>query len=324
MKTAPMFSVIIPIFNAENSLVRCVDSILNQSIKDFVVLLINDGSTDNSAALCDNFMKNYQQIRVFHKENGGVSSARNLGISNASGKWIVFVDSDDYVESTYLENFINHSFHLDDGAIVIQGVIFDSLDNRRVHKFVKSVYSRNDVVKCIINNNLLTFGAPYCKLYNSRIVKEKELKFPENYCYGEDTIFFLNYIKYIKHIILLPSCNYHYIEGASDSLSRKSHPFNQLKLYFIDNLTSVRNLELVFKCHHKLMSAHGKNISGLLKKMLVDLHRVSDSSIRINEAYREIRKVICKFSCYRYSSWAVILLLCPTFISEFILKQKLR
>ncbi len=324
MKNAPIFSVIIPVFNAENTLSRCVNSILNQSIKGFEIILINDGSTDNSAILCDNFMRDCQQVKVFHKENGGVSSARNLGISSALGEWIIFVDSDDYVESTYLENFINHRFNIDDDELVIQGVIYDSQNNYRKHTFENSVFSRDEIVKCITNNNLLTFGAPYCKLYNSRIIKENALKFPEHYCYGEDTIFFLNYIKYVKQIRLLSSCNYHYMESGSDSLSRKSHPFNQLKFYLVDNLTAVRNLEVIFTCPHKLMRAHGKNISGLLKKMLVDLHRICESSIRINDAYSEMRKVIRMFSCYRYSSWAAFLLLCPVFISEFLLKRKLR
>ncbi len=319
-----LLSIIIPIFNSQNFLKRCVDSVLSQTYKNFELILVNDGSTDDSKRICDEYQQNDSRVKVIHKINGGVSSARNKGVEESRGDWLLFIDSDDYIDPIYFEEFVKNLDSTKFDTLIVQGVIFDSLYNYRKHTFENSVFSRDEIVKCITNNNLLTFGAPYCKLYNSRIIKENALKFPEHYCYGEDTIFFLNYIKYVKQIRLLSSCNYHYMESGSDSLSRKSHPFNQLKFYLVDNLTAVRNLEVIFTCPHKLMRAHGKNISGLLKKMLVDLHRICESSIRINDAYSEMRKVIRMFSCYRYSSWAAFLLFCPVFISEFLLKRKLR
>lgn len=91
----PMISVIVPVYNAEKYLQRCVDSILKQSFTDFEVLLIDDGSHDRSGELCDEYGDKDNRVRVFHKENGGVSSARNVGLDNALGDWLAFVDSDD-------------------------------------------------------------------------------------------------------------------------------------------------------------------------------------------------------------------------------------
>ena len=98
----PKISVIIPVYTAEKSLCRCIDSILTQTYQDFELLLIDDGSTDSSGAICDEYAEQDARIRVFHKENGGVSSARNVGLDNARGEWYAFVDSDDSVSPHYL------------------------------------------------------------------------------------------------------------------------------------------------------------------------------------------------------------------------------
>ena len=93
----PKISVIVPVYNAEKSLCRCIDSILTQTYQDFELLLIDDGSKDSSGAICDSYVAKDSRIKVFHKPNGGVSSARNLGIDNAQGEWLTFVDADDYL-----------------------------------------------------------------------------------------------------------------------------------------------------------------------------------------------------------------------------------
>lgn len=93
----PLISIIVPIYNAESTLNRCIDSIINQSFDDWELLLIDDGSKDQSGKICDEYATKDSRIKVFHKENGGVSSARNLGLDNALGKWITFIDSDDKI-----------------------------------------------------------------------------------------------------------------------------------------------------------------------------------------------------------------------------------
>lgn len=105
----PLISVIIPVYNNENCLHRCVDSILIQTYTDFELLLINDGSKDSSGSICDEYSVIDKRVHVFHKENGGASSARNIGLENAKGEWITFCDSDDFVDSDWLMNFIENS-----------------------------------------------------------------------------------------------------------------------------------------------------------------------------------------------------------------------
>lgn len=102
-------SIIIPIYNSERTLRRCINSVIRQTYDNVEILLIDDGSTDSSAAICDSYKKMDERIRVIHKKNGGVSDARNVGVSNASGIYISFVDSDDFVEPTYIEQLYNIS-----------------------------------------------------------------------------------------------------------------------------------------------------------------------------------------------------------------------
>ena len=98
----PLITIIVPVYNSEKTLHRCVDSILDQTYQNFEILLINDGSKDHSGDICDEYAKSDTRVRVFHKENKGVSAARNTGLDNAKGAWVSFVDSDDWISSEYL------------------------------------------------------------------------------------------------------------------------------------------------------------------------------------------------------------------------------
>jgi glycosyltransferase involved in cell wall biosynthesis len=116
----PLVSVIVPVYKAEKWLHRCVDSILAQTMENFELLLIDDGSPDRSGEICDEYAAKDSRVRVFHKENGGVSSARNLGLDNAQGEWISFVDADDLVEENYIAELLSSAKN--DGSLVISGL----------------------------------------------------------------------------------------------------------------------------------------------------------------------------------------------------------
>lgn len=117
-------SVIVPVYNVEKYLSRCIESILAQTFTDFELLLIDDGSKDASSKICDEFAKTDARIKVFHTENRGVSTARNLGIKEASADWICFVDSDDWVEETFLSDLYGDGFSQDE-CIVFQRAIIE-------------------------------------------------------------------------------------------------------------------------------------------------------------------------------------------------------
>ena len=126
MKESDLISVIVPVYNAEKYLNRCIDSILSQTMTDFELLLIDDGSQDNSGRICDEYAEKDARVRVFHKSNGGVSSARNQGLDNAMGNWITYVDADDRCSCDYLEHLLS-KVDDDTDLIISYAVICDSM-----------------------------------------------------------------------------------------------------------------------------------------------------------------------------------------------------
>lgn len=204
-----MISIIVPVYNTEKYLQRCIDSILEQSYIDFEVLLINDGSTDASRRICDKNAAKDSRVRVFHKENGGVSSARNVGLDNAKGEWITFVDSDDYVLKNYLHNYV---CQINDKVdIVCQGVIFDKLfSEQHPVKYIGTDYVGN------VQNGIVELykhplsGVIWNKCFKAQIIKDQHLRFNKNITYREDEIFVLSYLKYCKLFASSKECGYFY------------------------------------------------------------------------------------------------------------------
>ena len=124
----PEVSVIVPVYGVEKYIDKCIKSIIDQSFKAWELILIDDGSPDQSGAICDKYAEKDQRIKVIHSENNGVSHARNIGLDNAKGRYVVFVDSDDWVNPSYLQNLIERSSA--DDTVVYGNVINDYSDQR--------------------------------------------------------------------------------------------------------------------------------------------------------------------------------------------------
>ncbi len=205
MTPTPVVSIIVPVYNTEKFLYRCIDSILAQTYTDFELLLIDDGSKDSSGAICDEYAEKDTRVRVFHKENGGVSSARNLGLDNARGEWITFVDSDDYIEENFLKSFDGN---LDADLVVGNSVVLnehpnDPNERKEINSSILSGKYEN--IKYFLNTNFqeLICRTPWGKLYRANIIAD--LRFNENMRLGEDTLFNLCYFRRITNLSV--QCN---------------------------------------------------------------------------------------------------------------------
>ena len=197
----PKISVIVPVYNAESTIRRCVDSILAQTFTDFECLLIDDGSKDRSGEICDEYAEKDSRVRVFHKENGGVSSARNVGLDNATGEWIAFVDSDDWVGEMYLESF---SGHLD--ADLMIGGFLRVKNNEIVYDnywdyLPDGLYLNfRHIIESHLNHS--AFSAPWAKLFRRKIIGK--IRFDSNIFLGEDNLFIMMFLSFIESIRVLP------------------------------------------------------------------------------------------------------------------------
>ncbi|MGL4992925.1 MAG: glycosyltransferase family 2 protein [Bacteroidales bacterium] len=240
----PKISVIVPVYKVEKYLPKCIDSILAQTFTDFELLLIDDGSPDNSGAICDEYARRDSRIRVFHKENGGVSSARNLGIDEAKGEWIAFVDGDDWVGERYLDGFFvgYNSFDVD---IILKGFteVNSSGSNLKQVNLPSLYLKSNNIYKLLLDYYSHFFSAsPWRKLFRLRVINDNKLRFN---CYidlGEDAIFLMNYLLYIDNIQLIDQVDYYYRRLDGTSLSTKKYCFEDRKYYFEEWYKSRTNL----------------------------------------------------------------------------------
>ena len=182
----PKISVIVPIYNMELTLARCLDSLLSQSYANYELLLVNDGSTDKSGDICHEYALKDDRIKVFYKKNGGVSSARNMGIDNASSEWITTCDPDDVVKDDWLDIFVRNSENTD---LVIQGYMTDKSN------FVHGIDYAGDAKGAFMALFSVPMrGSIWTKVFRRDIINKNNLRFNESFIFREDEEFVLRYL----------------------------------------------------------------------------------------------------------------------------------
>lgn len=213
-------SIIIPLYNKEKQIKRCLESLQNQNYGNYKVIVIDDGSSDDSFNKAKKFESD--KIKVIHKENGGVSSARNLGIELADTDYIAFVDSDDWVAENYISDFFksdsnNHSSIAMQSIATLRGFKCDIICN-----YNDVVVDSNCFKDVFSKYNLLHNGFPFGKLFSLDLINKHKIRFVEELTTHEDHVFVLTYMQYINRVILCSEANYKYVLDENDgSLSKK-------------------------------------------------------------------------------------------------------
>lgn len=209
-------SVIVPVYNVEQYLRRCLDSILCQTFSDFELIVVDDGSSDSSGQICDEYAEKDKRIIVIHQSNAGVSAARNKALCCAKGEWVIFIDADDYISSDYIMRAKACNSDLvimgyDDGTMV---------QNPKVGKY--NLACDDNIIFLFNNFNMLTVWA---KIYQMSIIKDHSIFFNESLAFGEDTLFNNTYIKYSSSAQSISYAGYYHTIDNKQSLS--SNAFNQ-------------------------------------------------------------------------------------------------
>lgn len=226
-------SVIIPVYNTASYLTACLDSILRQTYADFELLVVDDGSTDASPVICDDYAGRDSRVKVFHQTNAGVSAARNLALSHASGKWVCFVDSDDTVLPGYLEEMVAATANDD---CLVMGNISDPLFEGLVTEDLS--LQGKDMVDYMLRHALFNLCGPVAKLFSRKVLQENQIVFTAGIHYGEDLIFLLRYINKVEQVILRKSENYR-VTMREGSLSRGYYSFESEYACFQSCLTEM-------------------------------------------------------------------------------------
>ena len=220
----PDISIIVPIYNAEKYINKCIDSLLNQTKKEIEFILVNDGSTDGT----ENIIKKYKdkRIKYFKNKNQGIGKTRNFGIEKASGKYIMFLDSDDYLENTACEDLYN-KIEKEKADLVVCDFYRD-IDGKLEEVIIPSfeTTSLKDNKRLLLDINL----APWNKIYKTKLIKDNDIKFIENLKY-EDAPFVVDAIKYSKKISKLnKKLNYYVIHSNSETTVRDERVFDIIKI----------------------------------------------------------------------------------------------
>lgn len=225
----PFFSLIIPIYNAEAFLRKCLNSILNQNFFSFEVICVNDGSNDTSQNICLDYVRKDNRIKLYNQHNQGVSAARNMGIDHAEGEYIVFIDSDDWIDHDFLDNLHTHLI-ISNPDILFYGFYEDmpSLVNPVLFDEISGFY-QNPGEGIYQLEKIRRFGYAWCKVFKTSIIKEYDLYFEDLISFREDEIFTLDYCIHVSNLLIIAGAKYHYRCGNPDSLINKIRSYDELQ-----------------------------------------------------------------------------------------------
>lgn len=239
----PKISIIVPVYNAEKYLCQCLDSILNQSFKDFELLLIDDGSKDGSGRICDEYAEKDKRISVWHQENQGVSVARNVGLEHAQGEWIYFPDSDDIVMIDAFSMMM---------SIIEEDTYYVMCGYMVYNETGECTYSISAQHQKIIDKDaaLMEMFAPtdyryngylWNKLFKASIIKENNLSFVRGIKFNEDRLFNVSYLCHIKGKVAYTTTPiYKYIERTTSAMASLTQRFNPDFITDLDAFVNMR------------------------------------------------------------------------------------
>lgn len=246
----PKISVIVPVYNA-NRFLRSINCILEQTYKNFELILVDDGSTDGSGDACDKYAEKDSRVKVVHKKNAGASEARNTGIESSSEELITFIDADDSISHEYLETLVADFCKAANPDFVIQGMIQKWPDHNTSFSMEDGIYdlSTEEGTRFFENVKLNDFSGPYCKLYRRSILNAHKIRFSPNIIYAEDFDFMLRYLMHCKTVVASSATNYYYImhEGSVSS-----------KIYGFDK--ELSGLEQLYGSYNAIVDRYPNNI----------------------------------------------------------------
>lgn len=219
-----MVSIIVPIYNSEQYLETCLDSILAQTYTNLDIILIDDGSTDASGDICDAYAEKDHRIRVFHNTNQGVSYSRNYGIKAAKGRYLLFIDSDDTIAKNYVIGFVPFIGTYD----LIISNLTDVWEDKCITRKINGMLSGNFTMDIYAVGSFLRLL--FSKIYIKEIIEKNDILFPEDVAYKEDQLFNYEYYKHIKTCAFVSGAPYYYYHRENNSLSIQGATSESLKL----------------------------------------------------------------------------------------------
>lgn len=246
-------SIIVPVYNTEKYLEKCLNSLISQTLEDIEILCINDGSTDNSIKILEQYANRDSRIKIINKKNAGVSAARNTGISQAKGEYLGFVDSDDYVDLNFYEKLYNTAKEYN-ASIAVAGIIRFNEFHKKYHLKLNETILSNDLKTKLKLCDVPDKSYVWNKIYKTDEFKKNNLNFSEG-VYYEDVIFTPKALYYLKDMVTVPDTYYYYYRRSNSIVTIRSEKTNQDSLrakeyaanFFKEHNIDVSDIETITK-----------------------------------------------------------------------------
>lgn len=235
-----MISIIVPVYKVHDTVAKCIESIQAQTITDWELILVDDGTPDDSGDICDRYAATDNRIRVIHQSNAGVSTARNNGIKAAKGQFISFVDSDDYLAPTFLSRFDLNA----DAEIQVVGMTNVYNDGHTTILQPEDTELKQTKDTLAKYSNLQFFMSPWAKLFKASIIKDNKITFPTTICYTEDEIFVKKCLLWTNHIRMIACADYQYTHLNENSLASRHYKADELQKCLEIDAVEYRNLSV--------------------------------------------------------------------------------
>ena len=289
---SPLISIIIPVYNAEKYLSKCIESLINQSIENIEFIFINDGSIDNSKLIIESYMKKDKRILLINKQNSGASDCRNIGIEKAKGQYVGFVDSDDWVAPNMFETlYKNIKYNKSDMCIGGYNLLINNSITKIKLNLNKKIYRDKEIINEIaipmvesnsINESNKNQGFIWNNIYNLNIIRDNNIKFHTNLKIGEDILFNLNFLKYCTKVSISDSFGYFYrYNQNSQTVSYNKNLKNIMDELFKEISSFIENNDLL-KYTDKRLDILLVNMSNYMIVNESNLKSIMDIKYRIN------------------------------------------
>lgn len=274
--TSPLVSIIIPVYKVENYLHRCVDSVIKQTYDNLEIILVDDGSPDNCPAICDEYSQIDNRIKVIHKSNGGLSDARNCGMKAATGEYLVFVDSDDYISHDLIQKMM-HEVHTQKADVICCGVnIVDTegyiYDNRKCNN--SFIASGEELTKSLIKDEY-PYNFAWGKLYKKELLNG--IEFPIGRLYEDIATVYLIMAKAAK-AYCMSECLYYYERGREGNITSELNSGKAAKSYYHGCLNCIERLKFCDN-HHD----YSDMISVITKQLCVWIKLCAESALKLGK-----------------------------------------
>ncbi|ASK63717.1 glycosyl transferase [Virgibacillus phasianinus] len=280
----PLVSIIVPVYNCESYISECLDSILFQTYSNIEVLIINDGSIDDTEKNIMSYLKRDLRIKYFFQENRGPSEARNIGISNSNGKFIVFVDADDTIDSTYVECLFNRMDSLNSDLVCCGYKDISVYGQVEYNDFnFENTNSIHSIMELVCKG---TGGVLWGKIYKKEIITKNKLKMNKELFMNEDLVFVLQYVSVCKSFSFLNKHLYNYNRLNQNSITAKSD------ISYINNFISVcMHIEKIFECVNLERQKQNKIITKKIQDILIKIVEQQSGNIEKGETKEAILNV---------------------------------